>query len=299
MSSDFVINGIPSSICQYSWRNLLLYFSTLFVLAATPVNAIIIRHDRPDSLYVVNAREYPQLFPLAQRHDNQVCVGTLISPSWAITSAHCVEDTDILENLAAGEPYPLEIAGKIHHLKQAILHPDYEDGDALIGVDLALLNIDPPTHAIVPIRLPDQEDEAEKVVSLFGWGSTGLGTVGRSHNDGKFRRAKNRIEKADQWLHLTFDDPRVPSDESLLLEGMPGLGDSGGPALIEYDSHCILLGIAVGELVRLHVSSDSSHFSRDSQHHQQQGLYGAEAIYERISKHLPWINSITTDKTAN
>jgi secreted trypsin-like serine protease len=77
-----------------------------------------------------------------------------------------------------------------------------------------------------------------------------------------------------------FDDPRGGNGMVLPLEGTLGLGDSGGPALIETSTGVRLAGIAIGE-----VAGDQ--FSEETQ-----GKYGSIAVYERVSLHLDWINSI-------
>lgn len=115
---------------------------------------------------------------------------------------------------------------------------------------------------------------------MLGWGYSGRGTQGRQFDDGRLRRAENRIDLAEQRLRLLFDDPRLPEGAALPLEGTLGLGDSGGPAFIDADTGPVLVGIAVGE-VRSETYSEET-----------QGRYGAIAIYERIINHLSWIETV-------
>ena len=61
---------------------------------------------------------------------------------------------------------------------------------------------------------------------------------------------------------------------------MLGLGDSGGPALVETAAGVRLAGVAVGQLVNVIYDEET------------QGRYGAIAIYERVSSHLQWIESV-------
>jgi secreted trypsin-like serine protease len=65
---------------------------------------------------------------------------------------------------------------------------------------------------------------------------------------------------------------------------MPGLGDSGGPALIETDTGYRLAGIAVGEV-------RGEDFSEETQ-----GKYGSVAIYERVTQHIEWIETVIGSK---
>ena len=66
---------------------------------------------------------------------------------------------------------------------------------------------------------------------------------------------------------------------SLPTEGMLGLGD-GGPAFITTASGSRLAGVAVGQLLNVDYDEET------------QGRYGAIAIYERVSSHITWIESV-------
>ncbi len=98
------------------------------------------------------------------------------------------------------------------------------------------------------------------------------------------RLAQNRITVAARRLRIEFEDPRLSNSEALELEGMPSLGDSGGPLLIASETGFSLAGVAVGE-------SKGADFSEETQ-----GKYGSVAIYERISLHLDWIETVIGSK---
>ena len=93
-----------------------------------------------------------------------------------------------------------------------------------------------PANVPRPIPLQMDEDELGAEISLVGWGFFGLGTTGRQYDDGTLRRARNRITLANRHLRIVFDDPRELSGQAVDLEGLPGLGDSGGPALLETET---------------------------------------------------------------
>lgn len=249
------------------------------VLGAVPVSAIVIRHDRADADYVVEAGSYPQFFHLQQRRQRKVCLATLISARWAITAGHCTEDTPLREQVESGAAWRVSIAGKAHEVVGLVLHPDYRNGDALAGVDLALLQLREPVTGIAPLQLHRKGDELHRVASLIGWGYTGNGASGRRVNDGKLRLAHNAVAEAGQWLVFHFDDPRLPGSSALHLEGIPGLGDSGGPAFVDNGKEPVLLGVAVGEMAG---SPDRG----------PEGRYGAVEVYERIFLHLDWIEAV-------
>jgi secreted trypsin-like serine protease len=66
----------------------------------------------------------------------------------------------------------------------------------------------------------------------------------------------------------------------LPLEGMPSLGDSGGPALLENENGVFLVGITVGEVT-------VNGFSEETQ-----GEYGSVAVYENVALQLDWIETV-------
>jgi secreted trypsin-like serine protease len=259
-----------------SIQKCLLLVATLLTLSS---HAIITRHDNGVSQYVVNASLYPAVFYLEKQGNRKVCVATLIHESWAITAAHCTQETSLAQNMRDGKRFEVTMAGRVQLVDRLVVHPEYGE-DFVDDVDLALLHFSEPLSFPRPIPLHSSKDELEKTVSILGWGFYGLGTTGREYDDGKLRLAQNQITKATNKLQFEFEDPRLSDSRALDLEGVPGLGDSGGPALIETDTGHFLAGVAVGELV-------TPGFSEETQ-----GKYGAIAVYERISSHLDWIRGI-------
>ncbi|MFM1897340.1 MAG: hypothetical protein RLZZ385_2414 [Pseudomonadota bacterium] len=252
----------------------------LLWLAAMPTAfAIITRHDRSSDAYRVQASEYPAVFYLERQGARKVCVATLIDPQWAITAAHCLAQTSMPARLEAGDDFMVEVAGVERGIQQAVIHPDYSSTQGP-DVDLALLRFSEALPYPRPLPLYRQSDELHQVVTLLGWGYTGIGTTGRQRDDGDLRRAHNRISQVDHQLLFRFDDPREPASDALEFEGMPGLGDSGGPALLVQADGSWLLGVAVGELM-------GADFDEETQ-----GSYGAQAVYERISRHQEWIDGV-------
>ena len=256
-------------------------FSLLVVVLALSwsSHAIIIRHDVLSTDYEVSAIDYPAVFFLERQGSRKVCVATVIHRQWALTAAHCVEETMLEDTVKMGRRFAVEVGGQVREVDLVIKHPQY-DQTAPDDIDLALLRFRNPSQLPHPLPLQQQQNELGQEVTLLGWGYFGLGTSGRQYDDGRFRRATNRITVANRYLRFEFDDPRDAASETLDLEGVPGLGDSGGPALIATDTGNYLAGIAVGQI-------KDENFSEETQ-----GEYGAVAIYERVSSHLDWIEEV-------
>lgn len=249
----------------------------LFVLAGA-AEAIIIRHDVNARRHEVRAAEFPAVFYLEQQGGDRICAATVIHARWAITAAHCVHETSLGRTLETGDDFGVSVGGGDRLIDTVVVHPGY-DVNLTESTDLALLRFSDTSTAPV-ISLQTEPTELDQIAILVGWGFFGWGTTGREFSDGKIRMAVNRITEAGDRLQMRFDDPRLPDSDALPMEGTPGLWDSGGPALLGGRGNYRLAGVAVGEL-------EGERFSEETQ-----GRYGAVAVYERISRHLDWIESV-------
>lgn len=251
--------------------------AALAAVAAPDARAIVIRHDVAPARYEARESDFPAVFRLG-REAGKACAATVVHRRWALTAAHCVDETGMGAALAAGGTFAVRIAGRERRIVRAERHPDHgRPGGA--AVDLALLRLERPSATPRPVPLAAGGDGAGTVLTLLGWGFFGLGTVGRQYGDGRLRRAENRVEAAGPRLRLRFDDPREAGDRALPLEGTISLGDSGGPALAGAPGARRLAGVAVGQLSGADYAEET------------QGRYGAVAVYERISRHLDWIRA--------
>lgn len=180
----------------------------------------------------------------------------------------------------AGKDYSVFLGRQPNYIDAVFVHPsfDTDTSRSALGVDLALLHLKQEQN-IHGVSLYDGDQEKGQVAMFLGWGVTGNGLTDRRVDDATFRRAWNVVSAATHRLEFIFDDPRGLSVNVHPFEGMPGRGDSGGPALIEGANGLILIGVARGELLR----------NKDS----VKGLlYGSEVIYERVSLHREWLNQV-------
>jgi secreted trypsin-like serine protease len=257
-------------------RSLLLVFAALSALSS---HGIIIRHDVGPSRYEVSPSDYPAVFYLEQQGNRRVCVATVIHRRWAITAAHCARETTLGDTIENGRKFAVRVGNRTRLIDLLVVHPLYDEASAT-DVDLALLRFSEEADNPGPIPLQTESTELDRVVSIIGWGFFGLGTRGRQYDNGVFRLAQNRISMAERRLQIVFDDPRDRSTDALALEGVPSLGDSGGPAFIHTDTGFRLAGVLVGEI-------EGQKFSEETQ-----GKYGSIAVYERLSEHISWIEAV-------
>lgn len=261
-----------------SWlKFVILRMAYLLLLISLPANAIIVRHDTGYGRFIASESDYPAVFPVLREEAGHTCVATLVAPQWALTAAHCVLETGLAEIIARGHAFAIEIAGADNAVSRVLYHPqwpgDADDMQSASEVDLALLKLSSPVRDVTPLAIYRGSAEVGKEVTFLGWGLAGVGSSSDRFRDDRLRFARNTVTAADSRLHFDFDDPAPRNSRAVPFEGIPGLGDSGGPALLPDEHGPVLIGIAVGEAGEV----------------QRAGRYGAHIIYERISRHVDWI----------
>jgi len=230
-------------------------------LIVTNANAIVIRHNQPDSQYRVDRQHIPALADLpGEGH------GTLIAPRWVVTAAHAVDMMQIMPE----ERY-VTINGKKRTVSRILVYPDYPaardgwqkmfaglktaDPDAFAEQyvkamaamhDIALLELAEPVTDVAPMSVYWGNIKPGTLSAVYGAGATGTDTSGISDNAShrtELRRAENRLTRTDgQWLRFAFDcGAHAPQ-----FGGATAGGDSGGPVTINVSGRTYLAGITHG-----------------------------------------------------
>jgi hypothetical protein len=228
--------------------------------SASSAKAIIMRHDREAARYAALGRKYTAVGFLGQ---SVTC--TLVAPRWALGAAHTVED-----HLDARSKLTVVFKGKTYAIDKIILHPKRVRGSVDSSADLVLLHLASPAEGTAPVALYDRDDEPGKIVTIAGYGETGTGLTGGTGERGQLLGAMNMVEAAfEHSLVFTFDPP----PGGLELEGLPGPGDSGCPALLEENGKVFLVGVG----------------SFNSGSDETASRYGTLDGFARVSAHRQWI----------
>jgi len=265
-------------------------------------SAVVVRSDVSDAAYLVPASAFPALVDMPDEGH-----GVLIAPRWVVTAAHAAP--------MQGMEGDVSIGGVARKVKRVIIYPGYRKlPDALVkdflatknpskiyaflssSNDIALIELESPVADVTPIPLYRGDKEVGMTAELMGKGATGNGTQGQqphSSHRTALRHAFNVIVGDDaRYVWYRFDPPPT----ALPLEGITGSGDSGGPLLIGEGSSRQLVGLA-----------SWSKYPPDHPFWGQyapggpfvEGLYGEVVYAVRISRYIPWIESVMSTPATN
>lgn len=254
--------------------------SALFPLRG---EAIVIRHDRSDSLYQELATQ-SQFAPVGRIG---AVSGTLIAPDWVLTAAHINGST-------------FTLGGGSYDVSENIPHPNW-NGDVTSGFDVRLLRLSTPVPNVTPALIYGGNQELGQVGTFVASGATGDGIAGATLPSGTKRAAQNQLDAfgvntgSPGSLTINFNDGPLlladfdhPVDASLSflgssaplnLEGTLASQDSGGGTFVLVGNTWLLAGV------------HSFIFDVDSNGSSTQ--YGGGFGITRVSPHADWIQSQT------
>ncbi|WP_454061070.1 DVUA0089 family protein [Candidatus Nitrospira salsa] len=179
------------------------------------------RGDYPWAASIALVRQNGSLFSF--------CGGSLISPKWVLTAAHCT--VQLGHKVILGRLNLNESGGEVHDIVQVINHADYNSDTS--DSDIALIKLDSPSSQ-TPISLVSSNSNLETPGNPFtvvGWGLLEEGGM-----------ASDRLMEvtlpvvSNQSCQSMYDGTGVSITENMLcaaeLNKDSCQGDSGGPGMV-------------------------------------------------------------------
>lgn len=207
--------------------------------------------------------EHPAVVALAQPWGKSLfvfCSGSLITPEWILTAAHCIDsypNTVVVfgDNLMKGEVYDIIDAAEL------LPHPTYDAAKFLN--DIGLVRLTEPKTDVAPVVLNDEpitDSDHGRVLTILGFGIT----YDEGDGSGVKRITHAPIQSHNSQYVISYD-PNTNVCQ----------GDSGGPA---FESTVGDMLEQVG--VNAYVSP---------------GCAGGKAGLTRVDKWIDWILSYAPD----
>lgn len=174
---------------------------------------------------------FQNVYPINNLSNGTFGTATLISPEWALTVRHVVQNGSSTAQIAAPENVFVNVLGTRYYADD-IFTPDSSSEIALVhlrgGVSNAL---------DLSGQVNGSGGEAGRVAQIGGFGYAGYFGAGSTTSLGAFRRAYNvgtLIDNNSQIRIVADGEPALA--QAGLLEGTVGSGDSGGPMFAWYGS---------------------------------------------------------------
>ncbi|MFE2408529.1 S1 family peptidase [Kitasatospora sp. NPDC059408] len=171
-----------------------------------------------------------------QQGGQHICGASLISPTWAVTAAHCVAGGTADQFTVRVGSGDRTSGGEVASLARVVPHPNYSTNN-----DIALLQLAAPVQA-TPIALADSAP-AGTATRLLGWGQE-TPQPGGDNGPDQLKELDTSLlpsgcaEGFDASSELCVNNPQGPDGSN---QGAC-YGDSGGPAIAQINGEWRLLG---------------------------------------------------------